>query len=598
MDTSLELKSVGPDGYRVHFGGSGSPGEEGRSASLGRLGRDRLEPDQLTKSRYMTGTAENERVMWFDSRGRLSPNIGERWRMEQGNLVAELAREEFPDGEFVGGPPSGSQLQPTRPLFEVRFSVGDMAVRVDMLRPGPSGEWVLTEVKSSTMTSRSSQKKARQDVAFQVHVLNEAGVPLSRAEVMHLNPEYVHPGSGHSASEHSASKPSSNGSPGDESSSNAHSSNAHSSNAHSSNAHSSDAHSSDQRSNNEELFTREDLTGELSDYVQEAREKVPAFAAVLGRDQPPNLWPSRACNTCDCPEPCHDLPDHSVLTLPRLYYGHLSQIIEEGRWTLSEIEGHPHLKPKHQNYIQAARSGEPYVDTPEVREALSELKFPLYFLDFEAIDYALPPFEGTSPWEKVPFQYSLHVVEEGQESLRTEDVAHEEFLCADDGDPRQALAERLLEDIGREGSIVVYNATFEKGILEDLQDALPQEEFPRWEGRLESYIDRLWDQGKIFQNGHYVHPSQKGSWSLKKVLPAFDPGLEYDDLSVQEGMEAVVEYSRMISPETPDSEAQKIEEDLLKYCEWDTWAMVVIHKKLSALVGRDPTAPSRAPLSG
>ncbi|MCS4047583.1 hypothetical protein GGQ04_002732 [Salinibacter ruber] len=88
-----------------------------------------------------------------------------------------------------------------------------------------------------------------------------------------------------------------------------------------------------------------------------------------------------------------------------------------------------------------------------------------------------------------------------------------------------------------------------------------------------------------------MHPSQKGSWSLKKVLPAFDPDLEYGDLDVQEGMEAVVEYSRMIAPETSESEAQEIEEDLLAYCEQDTWAMVVIHRELSDLVDREPTAP-------
>jgi hypothetical protein len=383
------------------------------------------------------------------------------------------------------------------------------------------------------LSRRSSKKKAKQDVAFQVHVLDKVGLPLEGAEVMHLNPEYVHPDDG-------------------------------------------------------ELLTRTDLTGELDEQIQEAHEKAPEFTAVLGRNEPPNLWPSRACNTCDCPETCHDLPEHSVLTLPRYYYqGHLDELIEEGRWTLEELVGHPNLKPRHENYIQAARSGEPYVDTTEVQSALGELEYPLYFLDFEAIDYALPPFEGTSPWEKIPFQYSLHVVEEGQGSLRKEDVRHEEFLHNSDGDPRRALAERLLEYIGPEGSIIVYNDTFEEGILEDLQEA-----FPQWEDQFQSFIDRLWDQGEIFQDGHYVHPSQKGSWSLKKVLPAFDPSLEYDDLDVQEGMEAVVEYSRMIAPETSESEAREIEEDLLEYCKRDTWAMVVIHKELSELVGRDPTVPT------
>ncbi len=516
---SLGLTDVSPSGYRVHFSESGSP--QGRS---GGDGRGALGPGQLTKSRYMTGVTESKREMWFEARGELSPDVGDRWRMEQGNLVSKLAWEEFPEGTFVGGPPSESQLQPTRPLFEVRFSVGDMTIRVDVLRSAPSSGWVLTEVKSSTMTSRSSRKKARQDVAFQAYVLGKAGLPLQGAEVMHLNPEYVHPGDG-------------------------------------------------------DLFARTDLTGELDEQIQEAREKAPEFTSVLGRDKPPNLWPSRACNTCDCPEACHDLPEHSVLTLPRYYYqGYLDELIEEGKWTLEELAGHPNLKPRHQNYIQAAQAGEPYVDTSEVRDALSELEYPLYFLDFEAIDYALPPFEGTSPWEKVPFQYSLHVVKEGR-PLGREEVGHKEFLGTGEGDPRRPLAERLVQDIGPEGSIVVYNATFERGILEDLQEA-----FPQWEDQFQNYTHRLWDQGKIFQDGHYVHPSQKGSWSLKTVLPAFDPDLRYGDLDVQEGMEAVVQYSRMISPETSDSEAREIEEDLLAYCEQDTWAMVVIHKSVTELL--------------
>jgi hypothetical protein len=298
----------------------------------------------------MTGVTENEREMWFETRGQLSPDIGERWRMEQENLVAELAWEEFPDGVFVSGPLSEDHLQSSHPLFEVRFSAEDMTVRVDVLRPGPSGGRVLTEIKSSTMTSRSSRKKAKQDVAFQLHVLDKAGLPIERAEVMHLNPEYVHPEAGG-------------------------------------------------------LFARKDLTGELDEQIQEAQENAPEFTSILDQDEPPVLWPSRACNTSDCPEPCHDLPEHSVLTLPRLYYEHLGEIIAEGRWTLGEVQGHSHLKSKHENYVQAARSGEPYVDKPEVRtRALSELAFPLYFLDFEAIDTPYRP--SRAPLRRNRFRFS------------------------------------------------------------------------------------------------------------------------------------------------------------------------------------------------
>ena len=141
-DIRLALKEIGPDGYKVRHTPAAPAGRSARGSSAGGFSdeprRKPLGPDQLTKSRYMTGVTENKREMWFEARGELSPDVGDRWRMEQGNLVSKLAREEFPEGTFVGGPPSEAQLQPTRPLFEVRFSVGDMTIRVDVLRPASS----------------------------------------------------------------------------------------------------------------------------------------------------------------------------------------------------------------------------------------------------------------------------------------------------------------------------------------------------------------------------------------------------------------------------------------------------------------------------
>jgi hypothetical protein len=164
--------------------------------------------------------------------------------------------------------------------------------------------------------------------------------------------------------------------------------------------------------------------------------------------------------------------------------------------------------------------------------------------------------------------------------LTEEAVSHHEYLHDGSGDPRPELTRRLLEGIGPSGSIVVYNDTFEKGILEDLRDA-----FPEHSGRLESMIERLWDQAEIFRKGHYVPPEAKGSYSLKTILPAFDPTMSYGDLNVQEGMEAVVEYAKTVAPETPAGEAEKIRATLLEYCKRDTWAMVVIHRELAAIAG-------------
>jgi hypothetical protein len=249
----------------------------------------------------------------------------------------------------------------------------------------------------------------------------------------------------------------------------------------------------------------------------------------------------------------------------------MDDMLVEEKATLEEIDDHTHLKPRHSNYIEAVRTGEPHVDDAEIRALLDDLEYPIHFFDFEAIDYALPKFEGTSPWQKIPFQYSLHILREDGS------VEHEEYLHNDGSDPRRALTERMLDDIEDQGSVVVYHDTFEKQRLEELQEA-----FPEHDGALQDLIDRLWDQAEVFK-WHYIHPDQKGSWSLKTVLPLFAPDLDYADLDIQHGMAAVVKYGEMIAEDSP-SDADEIREQLLSYCERDTYAMVEIHRSLQNLV--------------
>lgn len=511
---------LGPDGQTIRHAtsrsGTNRPGDE-----------EAPEPDAdrttyLSKGRYLTGR-ENPREMWFEAREDRSPGIGDRWRMEQGKLVGELARKRFPEGVFVGGSPSQDQLQAGKPLFEARFTsegeAGKVAVRTDILHPATGGGWVLTEVKSSALRRSSSVEDAKRDVAFQVWVLEKAGLSVQRAEIMHLNPDYVQ------------------GEDGD-------------------------------------LFERTLLGDDREELVGEVKSEAPGLVETLRQPEPPNLWPSRACNTCDCPEPCRELPKQSIFTLPRLYWGHMDEMLEEGLATLDEVEGHPHLKEKHTRYIEAVKDGKPRMDRAAIRDALREVEYPAHFLDFEAIDYALPQFEGTQPWQKIPFQYSLHVLEENG------NLTHSEYLHDSQDDPRPPLADQLLSDTEERGSVVVYNASFERRLLEGLGEALPSRK-----EEVQNLIGRLWDQAQIFKNWHFAHPAQKGSWSLKEVLPVFDPSLEYDDLGVQEGMEAAVTYSAMVDPATPDAEAEKLREDLLDYCERDTYAMVVIHEELAGMVG-------------
>jgi hypothetical protein len=248
----------------------------------------------------------------------------------------------------------------------------------------------------------------------------------------------------------------------------------------------------------------------------------------------------------------------------------MDKILGEGKATLDEIEDHDLMKPRHRHHIEAVRAGEPHVDEPAIREALGELTFPVHFLDFEAIDYALPRFTGTSPWQKIPFQYSLHILREGGA------VEHEEYLHHEDTDPRPPLIESLLDDVESSGSVVVYHDTFERQRLEELREA-----FPEREAEIQSLIDRLWDQEEVFK-WDFIHPDQKGSTSLKAVLPIFAPELSYDDLDIQHGMAAVVKYAEMLA--SSDLETREmIYDQLLNYCERDTYAMLRIHNSLAEI---------------
>ncbi len=515
MQIPLQVESS-RDEYSLQHSADDTTLYRNRSSTGRGTGRSGVGPSTLTKSRYLTGL-DNPREMWFEAHGSSSPDVGEQWRLHQGQLVGKLARHQFPEGTFVGGPLQEEDLRPEEPLFEVTVQDGSMLARIDVLRPHPAGSWILTEVKSSTLKQRDSEKEAKRDLAFQLVLLERLGIDVAWAEVMHLNPDYTHPGQG-------------------------------------------------------QLFKTTRLEEGREDYVEEVIENAPRLSEVLSRPEAPSLWPTRECNSCDCPEKCHDLPKHSIFTLPNLHWSHMEDIIAEGKATLSEVSGHPHLKPRHERYIEAVRSGEPYVDEPAIRSALAELNTPIHFFDFEAIDYALPKFEGTSPWQKIPFQYSLHILRQDGT------VGHREFLHNGDGDPRPALVENMLDDVKPEGSIVVYHDTFEEKRLEELREA-----FPSRADRLQGMIDRLWDQAEVF-TWDFIHPDQKGSWSLKNVLPVFAPDLAYDDLDIQHGMAAVVKYSEMIASSS-EQKQKTLQGQLLEYCERDTYAMVQIHRGLREMVG-------------
>jgi uncharacterized protein DUF2779 len=204
---------------------------------------------------------------------------------------------------------------------------------------------------------------------------------------------------------------------------------------------------------------------------------------------------------------------------------------------------------------------------PGLRPALGTVEYPVHHLDFVTLASAIPLYANTRPYQPVPFQWSNHI-ETGKGALR-----HEAYLCPDARDPREKLAVALLKSVGRKGSICTYTG-YEQGVLTSLADALP-----RLRQDLLRVCNRLWDLHPVVK-AHYHHPAFAGSYSIKAVLPAVAPALAYDDLEIQEGTMASLQFHRMVFENVDAAEQARIRTALLKYCERDTLAMVELRRAL------------------
>jgi hypothetical protein len=212
----------------------------------------------------------------------------------------------------------------------------------------------------------------------------------------------------------------------------------------------------------------------------------------------------------------------------------------------------------------------PTIRRDEIKSFLGSLKYPLYFLDYETLRSLVPYFDGHRPYQQVPFQYSLHTIQESGA-----DVEHREFLHQENSDPSHPLVEQLVQDIGTEGTVLVWYEQFEKSRNNELGDMVPEHK-----EAMEAINERVVDLILPFKKKWYDDPRFEGSASIKQVLPVLCPELSYKDLGIQEGgsaqrlwMEAILDAKRV-------DQKDQILADLIEYCKLDTLAMVEIYKKL------------------
>ncbi|MCY4528381.1 MAG: DUF2779 domain-containing protein [Chloroflexi bacterium] len=220
----------------------------------------------------------------------------------------------------------------------------------------------------------------------------------------------------------------------------------------------------------------------------------------------------------------------------------------------------------HCHQDEPGNNGQTFI-SPSLQSRLEEITFPASFLDFETVSPAIPLYPGTRPYQPIPFQWSLHILDSSG------NLAHESFLNDDAGDPRERFIITLLEEIPSDGAIVTYSS-YEKTILNGLANA-----FPLYRNRLFALSDRIVDLLKLIRENYY-HPDFNGSYSLKSVAPALVPNQDYTNMDIQDGAAASMAYTRVSAVETPESEKAEIKEALLTYCAQDTEAMVGLYEAL------------------
>lgn len=483
----------------------------------------------LSKTNFLRGL-QCYKYLWtaaHQPKGIPSSDAATQFIFDQGHEVGDLAKKLFPGGIDIPTGDFSANIRITRenmlsgrPLFEAGVLAGNIFCRPDILDPAGTGEWDIIEVKSSTGVKDINIW----DVAFQRLCCESLGMKIRACRVARINNQYVRRGD----------------------------------------------------IDPQQLFAIEDVTERVNGYSEGLSRRVDEMVSVMRRKQRPEVGIGPYCGE---PYPCPlqplcwaFLPENSIFDL---YHGGKKcfELFEGGATGITDIPPDYELNGKQQIQVNSVSAGEEYVDRHEIQAFLDSLQYPMYYLDFETFGSAVPLFDGTRPYQNIPFQFSVHVVPHigGK-------ATHFSYLADGGEDPRPALAARLREVLGDSGSIVAYSAIFEKSVLDDLAGALPQ--YRNWVNGLQ---DRMVDLLRPFSDFHYYHPGQKGSASLKNVMPALT-GISYEGLTINDGRLAAVAYMAATYGETTEDERKSIRQALEEYCGQDSGGMVEIVNRLIAIV--------------
>ena len=482
----------------------------------------------LSKTKYLNGL-KCHKLLWYEyNRKEDIPEVDVATQaiMDQGKIVGEMAQTLFLGGikferDYMPEKQAEKSLEAIKlrkPLFEPGFVFKQAYALADILNPVAKDAWDLIEVKSSS----SVKDEHYYDVAFQKYVYEGAGLKIRKCYLMYINNQYVRKG---------------NIEP-------------------------------------EKLFATEDVTKQVDELIPEIEGNISDMLEMIRNKGEPCVKVGQHCSN---PYPC-PIEDICWSFLPEkgdifcLYSGKKKayELLEHGVLNIADIKEDVKLSDKQSIQVECHKTGSPYIDKKGIKDFIDTLEYPLHFLDFETLNPAIPAYDNSRPFEAIPFQYSLFIVKD-----KDAKPEHHSYLAPGDKDPRLEILKQLKILLGNSGSVIAYNAAFEKTTLRHASEAYS--EYQEWVASIE---DRVVDLLVPFRGFLYYHPDQAGSASLKNVLPVMTKS-NYEGMEIANGGMASIEYRRVtFGKDVAEKERQRVRAALEKYCDLDTKGMMEILAEL------------------
>lgn len=449
----------------------------------------------------------------------------------RGTDVGKIAQQLFPGG--VDASPKNIQefdkaVKLTKELidknekviYEAAFINNEVLAAADIIVKD-NDAWKIYEVKSST----SVNEVHINDAAVQYWIINNLGYKISDISIVYINNKYIRKG----------------------------------------------------KLDLGQLFVIESVLNDVINKQAFVDKEIARQKKILAKKEIPDVDIGMHCTD---PYPCgfigycwKHVPKKSIFNISGMHLRKKFELYDQNILKVEDIPGDFPLNKNQKLQVEGIINNKKIIDKEAIKEFLSTLNYPMYFVDFESFQPPVPMFDNSRPYQQIPFQYSIHYKED-----KNSEPKHFEFIADYDVEPRIPFIENLLRELEKPGDIIVYNKAFEISRLNEIA-----RDFPQYKNDINRLIKRIKDLMIPFQKKYYYTPEMEGSYSIKYVLPALVPELSYENMEIADGGTAAFAFESLIYQDD-FIKIDEIKKQLLEYCKLDTLAMVRILERLESII--------------